>query len=278
MPADNKTVVLLHNPEKPEARKAVPKLLAWLKRRRVRTVTSLKGAGLPDALFAIVLGGDGTMLRVAKVLAPHQIPLLGVNLGRLGFLAETDFKELYPNLEKALASRLKIEERLMLEVSVESGSGRKRFQSLAMNDCYVHAGSHSRIIEIETHVDGRYLATYNGDGLIVATPTGSTAYSMAASGPIVSPELPVTLLTPICAHTLAQRPLVISCKSDLEMNVRPSQSGQFAILSVDGQESVRVKRGESVRIRTAPQRLKLLVDPARNYFEILRAKLGWGER
>jgi len=147
-----------------------------------------------------------------------------------------------------------------------------------VNDCYLHAGSSGRIIEIETSLNGTYLATYTGDGLIVSTPTGSTAYSLAASGPIVSPQLSVILLTPICPHTLAQRPLLVSCQDKIELKVKECPKEQGVVLALDGQEYVNVKKSERVAVELASKKLRLLVDAERNYYEILRTKLRWGER
>lgn len=271
-------VAVLYNPEKVEAKKALPSLLRWLKKNWVRTVTGLSRAGLSQVEFAIVLGGDGTILRMARTLAPLGIPILGVNLGRLGFLAETDFKDLYPTLKKALQSQLKIEERMMLQASLFDRQQKRLFSSLALNDCYLHASTNPRVIEIEASLNGEYLATYTGDGLILSTPTGSTAYALAASGPIVSPELPVILITPICPHTLAQRPLLVSSRDRLELSVKASSANPVALFSVDGQASIKVRRGEKIFIEAAAQKLKLLINPKRSYYEILRTKLRWGER
>ena len=150
--------------------------------------------------------------------------------------------------------------------------------SWALNDCYLHAGSSARVLEVDAFLNGEYLATYTGDGLIVATPTGSTAYSLAASGPIVSPELPVLLLTPICPHTLAQRPLLVSSRDKVRLVIRRGAASYRAQLCFDGQENVQVRQGDVIELETAPLKAKLLVQPRRSYYRILRAKLKWGER
>ena len=268
-------VAVLYNADKPQAKKAVGPLVRWLKKQGVAAVTNLSHPQISQTEFAVVLGGDGTILRVARTLGPLGIPILGVNLGRLGFLAETDFKNLYPTLKKALQSKLAVEERLMLQVAHFRGEKKPSTVSVAFNDCYMHGGS--RIIEIETYLNDEYLTTYVGDGVIVSTPSGSTAYSLAASGPIVSPDVPVVLVTPICPHSLAQRPLVISSRDNLKLKVK-HYPGDSVRLSLDGQEHVKIKQGDTISIEKAPQKAKLLVLPGRNYYEILRTKLRWGER
>ncbi len=273
----NRKVGLFFNPDKEQAKEAIPELSRWLKKRGVEVVSSF-GKDLKEIEFAAVLGGDGTILRLARTLAPLGIPILGVNLGRLGFLAEIDFTDIYRTLEKALQYKLKIEDRLMLQVMIEGKNGKKVKKSLALNDCYLHTGPSTRILEIETFLNGEFLASYTGDGLIVSTPTGSTAYSLAASGPIVSPHLPVLLLTPICPHTLAQRPLLISESDCLQLSLKDENSRGYAFLSLDGQESVRIEEKTKIFIESAPQKLKLLVHPERSYYDILRRKLRWGER
>ncbi|MBI3013049.1 MAG: NAD(+)/NADH kinase [Elusimicrobia bacterium] len=272
-------MAVLYNPDKSEAKRAIPPLLRWLQSQQVKTVQSLTNPDLKKASFAIVLGGDGTILRVARAVAPFNIPILGVNLGRLGFLAETDLSELYETLKKALSSGLHIEKRTMLQISIFKGENKKASRTdLALNDCFLHTGSSARIIEIETFLNKEYLATYTGDGLIVSTPTGSTAYSLAASGPIVSPELPVILVTPICPHTLTQRPLVVSSESRLELRIGKFAGNRSVLLSLDGQEILPIRKGDKITVTAASHRLKLLMDPGRSYFKILREKLKWGER
>lgn len=271
------SVAVLFNPEKPKAKKTFDPIVRWLRTRHVKVLPDPTSSEIKKARFAIVLGGDGTILRVAKLLAPTGIPILGVNLGRLGFLAETDYKNFYPTLKKALKGQLKTETRMMLEVSLFR-STRPVFRSLAFNDCYMHAGASARVIDIETHLDGEYLANYTGDGLIVSTPTGSTAYSLAASGPIVSPQLPVLLLTPICPHTLAQRPLLVSDQSKIELVVKSETGSSYVLFSIDGQESVQALQNDRAVISASRHKVKLLVSPESSYYRILRTKLRWGER
>ena len=275
---------IFHNSDKPEAKKALPSIESWFKKKNIKTVTQLNDPAMKRAQFAVVLGGDGTILRVARSVAPLNIPILGVNLGRLGFLAETDLTNLYPILTQALNKTLDIEERLMLKIQVWKTENlfkkqtQPQLETVVLNDCYLHAGSNARIIEVETHLNQKFLANYIGDGLIVATPTGSTAYSMAASGPIISPTLPVMLLTPICPHTLTQRPLVISSQDQIQLRTQQIHSESYAWFSLDGQQQIKIYTGAVIQIQSSNIRLKLLTSPNRNYYEILRTKLKWGER
>ncbi len=272
-------VAVLCNFDKPEAKSAHQTVVRCLNKNHVRVIEDGANSSFDSCEFAVALGGDGTMLRAARTMTPLGVPVLGVNLGRLGFLAEISPKNLEATLKKALNNDFEIEERSLLQVSIFSGSSSKaRHTFLALNDCYLHASSTSRIVEIETFLNDRYLATYTGDGLIVATPTGSTAYSLAASGPIVSPRLPVMLLTPICPHTLAQRPLVISAEDRLELRLCASGRGRDVSLSADGQRSVKLGKRDRVIIESAALKAKFLVQPGRNYYEILRNKLKWGEQ
>ena len=268
-------VVVFCNPDKPQAKRAYSALAAWFKRRKVSVIPRLSDPLCRNAEFAVILGGDGTILAAARALVPHGVPILGVNLGRLGFLAATEFKNLYSTVQKALQGRLNIEERLMLDVRVVGKGKKYTLSCLALNDCYLHAGSASRITQVETSLNGEFLTTYKGDGVIVSTPTGSTAYSLAADGPIVSPKLGVLLVTPICPHTLSQRPLVISDRGRLALVVGRGSSPM--LLSVDGQINGKVGPGTSVEVRAADRKLRLLVNPKKSYFGILREKLGWGK-
>jgi NAD+ kinase len=194
----------------------------------------------------------------------------------LGFLAETDPKEIFPFLEEVLRGNFRIEERMMLEVTVKSGKNATR--ELALNDCTIRSGNNGRVISITAKVNDEFLANYLGDGLIVATPTGSTAYSLAASGPIVHPHLSLFILTPICPHTLAQRPLIISTNHRLELSVIPKSLLEKPIISIDGQINLPIKKDDIISICCFNKPLKLIVNPKRKYFQVLRAKLKWGER
>ena len=270
----DRSVAVLYNPEKVQAKQAFRALTSWLKKQGIRVLTRPGDSRISEAEFAVVLGGDGTILSQARSLAPRGVPILGVNFGRLGFLAATEFKDLYPMVKKALNNGLQSEERLMLRVTVFGKGPKPVLASLALNDCYLHAGSSSRIVEVETRLNGKFLTTYKGDGVIVSTPSGSTAYSLAAQGPLVSPGLPVILITPICPHTLSQRPLLVSSLDELELVVNDPSTA--LLFSLDGQLNSKVRKGSRIHVVAAKERLKLLVNPDRNYYDILRTKMGWG--
>jgi len=239
---------------------------------------------LPDEAFGldfvIVLGGDGTLLRAARLLAPLGIPLLGVNFGHLGFLTELEPGEVPEALPFFLAGRGCIDERAMLEARVtlrqEPGAGRET-TLLALNEVTFHKTAYARLVEVEARVDGSHLATFSGDGLIVATPTGSTAYSLSAGGPIVDPSLSLLLLTPICPHTLYSRPVVVGPEPSLRVRFRATDAPfQDCTMTVDGQEAYSIDPGSDAVIRRASCRARLLRRPGWNFFEILRRKLPEG--
>ena len=263
-------VVLFHNSEKPVDRKAQPILRQWFAKRGVRV---LPPSRIADAQAAVALGGDGTLLSAARRAAPAGVPVLGVNLGRLGFLAATDLKGIERILESFLAGKLPISQRLMLEAVLPGGK-----TQLALNDVVIRSRSAVRVITLAARVDGEYLGTFVGDGLIVATPTGSTAYSLAASGPIVQPEMDLLLLTPVCSHSLTQRPVVLAPESVLEISLDSQGRKEEGLLSLDGQSTFPLKTGDKVVIRKAQVRFHIYSDPRRHYFSILREKMKWGER
>jgi NAD+ kinase len=224
--------------------------------------------------LVIVLGGDGTLLSIARRYA-GSTPILGVNLGYLGYLTEVGRDALYPALLEILGGRYSLEARTLLEATLESpGAAPKRY--LALNDVVIAKTAPSRIIELELTVDGKPLSRYRADGLVVSTPTGSTAYNLSAGGPILHPQLPVTVLTPICPHTLTLRPLVLPDSATIEIRlVTPSE---MVFLTVDGQEGDELAAGDRVRIHRHARAVQLVrtAEP-RSIFEGLRSKLHWGE-
>jgi NAD+ kinase len=272
-----KTVGIIYNTEKPKARTAAKRLKAWLEKRDCRApIIPSSVKAVPAMDFALALGGDGTMLNASRFLAPAKIPVLGVNLGSLGFLAETNPGEVFHFLEQILADGFQTEERMMLSVTLFS-RGRKT-ERTALNDCIIHSGNNSRVVTIHVDLNKEFLADYVGDGLIIATPTGSTAYSLAASGPIVHPRLTVLLLTPICPHTLAQRPMIIGSGHTLTLSVDTKSARQKPVLSLDGQTGFLLHASDTVVIAASPDPLSLITNPKRKYLEVLRTKLKWGER
>ena len=231
-------------------------------------------AGRVDLL--IVLGGDGTLLSAARAIGERAVPLPGVNLGTLGFLAETSSDELYAALEQAFSGRLVVAERMRLQVEVER-HGHVVERALALNDAVIGKSALSRMIDLETRADGAFVTTYHSDGLIVATPTGSSAYSLSAGGPILLPEGESIVLTPICPHTLTQRPLVLPDSYRIEILVLDTRGGDVH-LTVDGQVGVALEQGDRVIVARSKHPARLLVSPHRSRFAVMREKLRWGER
>jgi NAD+ kinase len=221
----------------------------------------------------VVLGGDGTLLAVARELGESSVPVLGVNLGTLGFLAEIAPEEQCLAIEGALAGRMPIEERSRLEVRVEGGA-RAGARQLALNEVVVGSAL-SRLVDLEVSADGRPVTRYRADGVIVSTPTGSTAYSLSAGGPILLPSVRALLLNPICPHTLSQRPLVLPDTVELEVRAHAPLAGSLRV-TVDGQEGRELRAEERVRVWRAERPLRLVVSPDHDRFAILRSKLGWG--
>ena len=231
-------------------------------------------AGRIDLL--IVLGGDGTLLAAARAVGERAVPLLGVNLGTLGFLTETSSDELYVALDQAFAGRLVVAPRMRLQVEVERG-GHVVERFLALNDAVIGKSALSRMIDLETRAEGAFVTTYHSDGLIVATPTGSSAYSLSAGGPILLPEDESIVLTPICPHTLTQRPLVLPDHYRIEILVLDTRGGEVH-LTVDGQVGVELEQGDRVTGARSAHPARLLVSPHRSRFAVMREKLRWGER
>jgi NAD+ kinase len=228
----------------------------------------------PETECIVVMGGDGTLLSVARHYVSLGVPILGVNVGGLGFLTEISLDELYPSMEQVLAGKYVVEERMMLIARLyrhEQVCWEKHF----LNDAVINKGALARIVELTTWIDGEYLTTYRADGLIVSTPTGSTAYTMSAGGPIAYPTLRHIILIPICPFTLSNRPIILP--DTVTVAVTFEEAVQDAYLTIDGQEGQALQREDRVELSAAPQNLKLILSPRRSYFEILRTKLGWGE-
>ncbi|MBW6485421.1 MAG: NAD(+)/NADH kinase [Syntrophobacterales bacterium] len=226
-----------------------------------------------QAELIVVFGGDGTILRTARLLAEHDIPIVGVNLGVFGYLTEVNLDEMYRALEEILSGRFQVETRMMLHAEILKGDALLHAGSV-LNDVVINRGNLSRLVELETSVDGSYLTTFNADGLIVATPTGSTAYSLAAGGPIVFPELGSIIINPICPHTLTNRPVILPEDVVVEVILNTRESG--ATVTMDGQISFPINYQDRVLIKRSEQVTKLVSSPQRGYLEILRTKLGWG--
>ncbi len=221
----------------------------------------------------VVFGGDGTLLMAARNLRQSAVPLLGVNLGGFGYLTVVNLQEMLSDMEKILRGDYRIEKRMMLDIVV-TRKGVQTSETSVLNDAVISRGNSRRMIEMETRVDDRYLTTYRADGLIVSTPTGSTAYSLSAGGPIISPQLDSIILNPICPHTLTNRPVILPAGSTVFISTRV-RNGEAA-LALDGQVVLALSQDDVVEVRKSKYVTTLIDSPNRSYFEILRTKLGWG--
>ncbi len=229
-------------------------------------------AGLADAL--VVLGGDGTLLAASRLL-DRTIPVLGVNFGSLGFLTEITLAELYPALAGVLDGSYAAEERRLLRAVVQR-QGRDPVTADVLNDVVITKAGPSRIIEVDVVVDGLFVSSFRADGIIVSSPTGSTAYNLAAGGPILHPTLPAVVVTPICPHMLTNRPLVVGDESRVEVRLRDARDVEVYV-ALDGQETFAFSDGDSVAVTGSTRRLRLVRAPGRDYFQVLRSKLKWGD-
>jgi NAD+ kinase len=267
-------VALVYNADKSRAHQEWLRLKRWLEQRKVKVIGASKVTpAMKSAEFVVAVGGDGTVLSVARQVAGWGVPILGVNVGRLGFLAATEVGAMFRTLACVLDGEGRVEARTMLSVTGAS-RGKKFGPYLALNDCVVRSGSSGRVLQLQATLRGKPLASYAGDGLIVATPTGSTAYNLAASGPIAYPDLDIFLLCPICPHSLVQRPLVMPTFEIIEVEVlKPSPP---ALLCVDGHVTQTLHSGDRIAVRRADVQAKLLMDPDRTYYQVLQSKLKWG--
>jgi len=244
--------------------------------KKIRRRKSVPAAEIPELVdIILVFGGDGTFLGVARLACEHGTPILGINLGGLGFLTEITVDEIYPMMERILSGDYEIEDRQMLRTTVRRGkTGAKHYEVL--NDVVINKEAVARIIDLEIYIEGSHVTTYKADGIILSTPTGSTAYSLSAGGPIVHPALPVTIITPICPHTLTNRPLVVSNEMKVEIKITSQEPDTY--LTLDGQIGIRLKAGDVIEVRKSDTVVKLIKSPFRDYFTILKTKLMWGER
>lgn len=272
----------------PRAGRIVAELCRWLAERGRRAVLDRETAALvPDAEsavrsklpevcdFLIVIGGDGTLLSAARVVGNTGKPILGVNLGALGFLTAITLEELYPVLEKIFTYDFEYDERMMLVAHVHR-LGERVANYTVLNDVVINKGALAKIIDIETTVGGLYLSTFKADGLIISTPTGSTGYNLSSQGPIVYPTLQTILITPICPHTLTNRPLVVPDNVVVRAELRSKETDVF--LTLDGQVGFGLREGDVVEVKKADAPLRFFRSPFKDYFAVLRTKLKWGER
>lgn len=270
--------------EAPETIAAARPILAWCAENQVDAATEHDSAAdlnitgmtkeemFETASAIVVLGGDGTLLATARLCGARKIPILGVNLGTLGFLAETPLDKLTEVLEAALAGRAHVEQRRMLSATVVRASGESS-EHQALNDAVLSRGAMGRTIDLEARIDGEFLALFNADGLIIGTPTGSTAYNLSAGGPLIHPTVRVMILSPICPHALNMRPIVVHDSSVLEL--RLGSSREELLLTLDGQETVQVSSDDTIRISCSPFEACLVTDADISFYGLLRKKLGW---
>jgi len=280
---------IISKPVKETVCTVVPPLLEWLRAHKIEVFIDKEtqdciGAMAPmlsrEAMaekvdLVVVLGGDGTLLSAARALGNHKVPMLAVNLGGLGFLTSVTLDQLYPMLEQVLAGQHRTGERMMLEAEVFR-SGRTSERHTALNDAVANKAALARMLDFDVSVDGEHIGRYRADGLIVATPTGSTAYSLAAGGPIIHPGLDAFVITPICPHMLTNRPLVIPDTSLVEIDFSAAEGPVY--LTLDGQIGIQMEPTDRVVIRKSANKVAFVRPPRKTYFEILRSKLRWGER
>jgi NAD+ kinase len=273
---------------KPEAIEITGKLIRWLNERHIAVYLEDEVAGqfkgttgcpredLPSRVEGIiVLGGDGTLLSLVRLMGENQVPILGVNLGGLGFLTEITLDNLYKILGGLIQGDYKCHRRMTLHIHVVREKEMVA-NFTVLNDVVINKGTLARIIDLETTINDEYLTTFKADGLIISTPTGSTAYSLSAGGPIVYPSLQTILITPICPHTLTNRPIIIP--NDAIIKATLNSKNEEVILTLDGQVGFSLQCGDIVEVRKGMNAILLIESPYKTYFEVLRTKLRWGER
>lgn len=283
-----KTAAIISKPSKPELHQIVPEVLHWFADRgyqvsmdeetavygsNERVVARDKiGALHPD--FVLVLGGDGTLLSAARAVAADNVPILGVNLGSLGFLTEVPLTELYQTLDQIDACRCPVETRAMVECCLLR-EGKCLETYFALNDVVVNKSAIARLVGFDLFIDDNFVVQYKADGVIISTPTGSTAYSLAAGGPVLMPTVDAFVITPVCPHALTHRPLVVRDTADIQFVV--NTDGEQAFLTIDGQVGIPVQSGDHIQCRKAKHSVSLF-RMRRTFFDVLRNKLKWGQR
>jgi len=268
-------VGIVHKKQSAEAAETVPYVEQFLKQRNVEVLTDEARIG-PDADLVVVLGGDGTLIHAASLLHGRPAPILGINMGSLGFMTEVPQSEMYPILDIVLAGKATMSKRIKLRVHLHRvGAGGPVVDGEVLNDVVIHKDALAPMCELDTRMSGHFVTTYKADGVIVATPTGSTAYSLAANGPILLPTMRGLIVAPICPHTLTQRPLVLPDDEVIEIFlINDSQ----VFLSLDGQKGLPLERGDRVQVKQSHNQVLLVNNPNIDFFGILRKKLRWGER
>ncbi|MBI1921820.1 MAG: NAD(+)/NADH kinase [Geobacter sp.] len=283
-----KNVAIFAKVHDPRCQDVADELVGWLRERGCNPLveahlarhlskeSGVERADIPGcADLVVVLGGDGTLISVARLMGDLEVPILAVNLGSLGFLTEIALDELYSSLELVLKGDYSVSERMMLRCRILR-DGAEIGSHLVLNDVVINKGALARIIDLEAYVDDNYLTTFKADGLIISSPTGSTGYSLSANGPIVHPAVNCILVTPICPHTLTNRPVVVS--RDSKVRVRLISKDEDVFLTLDGQVGVDLRSGDVLEVWRAENRTRLIMSKNRDFFEVLRMKLKWGER
>ncbi len=282
-------IAIVSKPQKPELVSLLNELVAWLRARDFDPILDPVSGSYTDAArvvareamgearpdLVVVLGGDGTLLAASRVFAKLGTPILSVNLGSLGFLTEVRLSELYETLDAWCLNCGSLDERSMLHSELWR-DGARVCQHEALNDIVVSKGTIARMGQFSVEVDGKLAASYRADGVIVSTPTGSTAYSLSANGPILEPTVDAHIITPVCPHLLTMRPLVV--RGDARLSITIVGSGEPNYLTVDGQEAIAVRGGDELRCWRSAHKVKLLRVSPSSFFDVLRTKLKWGER
>ena len=283
-----KKIGVFCKPKAPSATDILGRLIPWLRKQNYHIFLDTGTAAIinetssyekreisQQADLLIVLGGDGTLLSVARAAHPHNIPILAVNLGSLGFLAEISIDELYPTLENILAGKFEIENRMLLNACIWR-NGEKVEDHNVLNDVVINKGAVARIISLQVLVNGQYMTSYRADGLIIATPTGSTAYSLSAGGPIIHPSMHTLVLSPICPFTLTNRSILIPDQSVIQVKLAAEYDD--VRVTLDGQEGYDMRAGDILEIKKTKTSFQLIRGPNKNYYQILRDKLHWGSQ
>jgi len=283
-----KKIGVFCKPKAPSATDILGRLIPWLRKQNYHIFLDTGTAAIinetssyekreisQQADLLIVLGGDGTLLSVARAAHPHNIPILAVNLGSLGFLAEISIDELYPTLENILAGKFEIGNRMLLNACIWR-NGEKVEDHNVLNDVVINKGAVARIISLQVLVNGQYMTSYRADGLIIATPTGSTAYSLSAGGPIIHPSMHTLVLSPICPFTLTNRSILIPDQSIIQVKLAAEYDD--VRVTLDGQEGYDMRAGDILKIKKTKTSLQLIRGPNKNYYQILRDKLHWGSQ
>ena len=279
-------VGIVSKPGREDIPPLVTKLLAWLDQQGVAAEYDVVTAGhlgreggfrreeLPEGFdLLVVLGGDGTLLSAARAVGERETPILAVNLGGLGFMMTTGPDELLPHLERVLAGDYSVESRSVLKAEIMRGNESVETYH-ALNDVVINKAAVARLLELDGFVDGEFVCSYRADGLVLSTPTGSTAYSLSAGGPVILPSVSAISVTPICPHTLTNRPVLVSEASTVEAVLR---RGEDAYLTIDGQVGIALEQLDRIRARRADHSVKVIQPQRVRFFEVLRSKMKWGE-